>query len=169
MCSSFCHPIVFFPWANLSPLLKKLRCLRSDGTIAVNGDLDSIFLLFAQLVLQRESQHTAEDQTPEKRHHQPTMGWLVFPSRPQDTHLPWLKTSDAQKYTHGEEKAYCSAGNFNQGWLLHTLFVFRVHNEHSFPFSFHISLVLASSPSPFPSKQPGVACQGSKLLALSGL
>lgn len=35
-----------------------------------------------------------------KCHHRPAMGWLVFLSVPQDTHLAWLKTNDAHKHTH---------------------------------------------------------------------
>lgn len=38
-----------------------------------------------------------------KCHHRPTLGWPVFLSAPQDTHLPWLKTSDAHKHTWRRE------------------------------------------------------------------
>lgn len=57
------------------------------------------------------------------------MDWFAFLNRPQDTHFPWLKTIN----THWEGRARSTARGCNQGWLLHTLFVFRVHSAFHFP------------------------------------
>lgn len=43
-----------------------------------------------------------------KCHHHPTMGWLVFLSTPQDTHLAWPKTNDARKHTWRRESMLLS-------------------------------------------------------------
>lgn len=104
-----------------------------------------------------------------KCHHHPTIGWLVFLSTPQDTHLPWLKTNDVHKHTWRRESMLLSQRLHSGTIIAHTICLQSSQCVLISSLLPYLSLSLASSPSPLLSKQPRVACQGSKLLALSGL
>lgn len=141
----------------MGPLSELFRVRRDDLQL---GNLDNIFLLFAQfLFAARKSALCRGSDVGEMSPSPPLWAGLSFSVRLGTHILAWLKTNDAHKHTHRRESMLLSR----------TLFVFRVHNACSFPLSLHIALLLASSSSPLPSKQPSVACQCLKLLALSGL
>lgn len=51
------------------------------------------------------------------------MGWLVFLSKPQDTHLAWLKTNDARKHTWRKESILLSQRLQSGMIIAHNIFL----------------------------------------------
>lgn len=161
MCSSCCHSSSC-PGANLSPLLS----VRVRWADLWKWEFRQHFLAFYCSAVRNLAHSRGADMGEMSPSPHYELACL-----PQYTHLPWLKTNDAHKHTWRRESMLVSQRLQSGTIIAHTICLQSSQCaliSSLLPY-LSLSLSLASSPSPLPSKQPRVACQGSKLLALSGL